>query len=68
MDQITKGANPDTAAVIELLFANDQVTISNDNEHLQVYTNQLTTSWETYGMQISVNKIEVMSQQNTRNP
>ena len=61
MDQITKEANPDPEALIELLFADDQATMNNDNTQLQEHTDQLNESCETYGMKISISNTEVMT-------
>ena len=61
MDQITKEANPDPEALNELMFADDQAMMYNDEKQLQDHTDRLNASCENYDMKISVSKTEVMT-------
>ena len=60
MDRITKAANDDPTELNELLFADDQSIINENEEQLQHHTNRLDEECTRNQMKISITKTEVM--------
>ena len=61
MDRITKEANPEPDTLNELLFADDQVIINENNIALQQHTEAFNQVCKKYGMKISTSKTETMT-------
>ena len=60
MDEITKRANPNIENINELLFADDQGLINEDEDELQRHANSLNTECQNHNMKISISKTEAM--------
>lgn len=60
MDQITKEANPNSEEINELLFADDQCLLHEDEEQLQDHIQKLDEACTKYDMRISTEKTETM--------
>lgn len=60
MDQIIKNANAELEKLYELMLADNQSLIDQNDEELQKHISRLNSSWKEYNMKIIIKKRETM--------